>query len=165
MEKKTIFTLTLLLFLISCAKEENFSCDKSEIGNLIEKRDAFEFKIVNRQKVYFKSIEKLKYLKNNEGYYSCNWGKEINKLEDHLNNHKVIYSHQFEVNKFGQALSYVLPGIILLGLLFSIVCIYLLFKNKQVNDVQRLTYLILIIFVPILGAIIYWSKRKNSTKN
>lgn len=65
-----------------------------------------------------------------------------------------------EIDKSAMVLSYVLPVTLLLLLLTIPIAIVMLFRDKSINDIQRLTYLMLIILVPVLGAIIYYRKRR-----
>jgi hypothetical protein len=65
-----------------------------------------------------------------------------------------------EIDKSAMVLSYVLPVTLLLLLLTIPIAIVMLFRDKSINDIQRLTYLMLIILVPVLGALIYYRKRR-----
>ena len=65
-----------------------------------------------------------------------------------------------EIDKSAMVLSYVLPVTLLLLLLTIPIAIVMLFRDKSINDIQRLTYLMLIILVPVLGDIIYYRKRR-----
>jgi hypothetical protein len=65
---------------------------------------------------------------------------------------------------FGDAIGYVLPGLLLISLLLIPLGAILLFCEKGISDIQRLTYLLLILFVPIVGFLIYlkqWKARRE----
>ena len=121
--------------------------------------------IVNRDELRFKHSSSKKFPTYEDDYCACRWSSELSALEDSLKTHGINnYQFRFERDNFGYALGFVLPGLILLSILLIPIGAVLLFREKGITDTQRLTYLILILFVPIVGFVIYLVQRKSSTK-
>lgn len=125
--------------------------------------------IVNKEELRFKNSSSKKFSTYKDDYCACRWSSELSVLEDSLKTHGMSnYRNVKETDNFGYALGFVLPGLILLSILLIPIGAVLLFREKVITDTQRLTYLILILFVPIVGFVIYvmqrrrrWFTRKN----
>ncbi len=122
--------------------------------------------IVNKEELRFKHSSTMKFPTYENDYCSCRWSKELSTLEDSLKAQGLSnYRNIKETDNFGLALGWVLPGLIILSLLFIPIGAVLLFREKGITDTQRLTYLILILFVPLVGFLIYvMQKRRRSFK-
>ena len=163
--KQIIYFFFLAIILSSCSDKPPMACNDTEIFSIINKNQISQISITNNEKIRFRHTSSYKYVKDQEGYCSCLWQDNFSILGDSLQKKNISYEMIYETNKWGVALSYVLP-VTLIFLLFTIpVGIVLLFRDKTINDIQRLTYLILIILVPVLGAMIYLRKRGRNIKH
>jgi len=118
--------------------------------------------IVNRDELRFKHSSSKKFPTHEDDYCACRWSSELSALEDSLKTHGISnYRNVRETDNFGYALGFVLPGLILLFLLLIPIGTVLLFREKGITDTQRLTYLILILFVPVVGFVLYVMQRRR----
>lgn len=160
--------LTLFLFLIllaSCSTKKTTPCQEADVYSIIREKKMTDLLIVNKEELRFKHSSTKNFPKYEKDYCSCQWSSELSSLEDSLQTHNLSnYRNIRETDKFGIALSWVLPGLILLAVLLIPIGAIVLFREKGISDTQRLTYLILILFVPIVGVIIYIVQRRSRRK-
>jgi hypothetical protein len=117
--------------------------------------------ILNKEELRFKHSSTKQFRTNENGYCACLWKQDLPTLEDSLQTHGLSnYQNKMEKDNFGTALGYVLPGLLLISLLLIPLGAILLFREKGISDIQRLTYLLLILFVPLVGFLIYLKQRK-----
>lgn len=153
-----------LMFLTQCQNKRVAVCQKHKLFNDIHNKEIYDVKILNREKVVFKSKETINFQANDQIEYVCIFQSDINQLEDSLNFYKIYYLNQNETNTIASIISYLLPIFFILVFSASIITIFFLLRDQNFNDSQRLIYLILIIFVPIMGCIIYLLKRRDFKK-
>jgi hypothetical protein len=156
--------LILILFsalLSSCSNKKPSTCVESDIYALIREKKMTDLTIINREELRFKHSSTKQFPTNENGYCTCLWEKDLPALEDSLQTHGLSnYQTKMERDNFADALGYVLPGLLLISLLLIPLGAILLFREKRITDIQRLTYLLLILFVPLVGFLIYLKQRK-----
>ena len=117
--------------------------------------------IINREELRFKHSSTKKFPTNENGYCACLWKQDLPALADSLQTYGLSnYQIKIERNNFGVALGYLLPGLLFISLLLIPLGAILLFREKSITDIQRITYLLLILFVPLIGFLIYLAQRK-----
>ncbi len=156
--------LILILFsalLSSCSTKKSPPCVESDIYALIREKKMTDLTIMNREELRFKHSSTKQFATNENGYCACLWKQDLPALEDSLQTHGLSnYQTKMERDNFADALGYVLPGLLLISLLLIPLGAILLFREKRITDIQRLTYLLLILFVPLVGFLIYLKQRK-----
>ena len=157
--------LFILALLSSCSTKKPSLCVESDIYTIIREKKMTDLTIINREELRFKHSSTKKFLTNENGHCACLWKQDSPALEDSLQTYGLSnYRNIIETNKFGIALSYVLPSLILFSLVLVPIGAVMLFREKGITDIQRLTYLILILFVPVIGFVIYLVQINRSKK-
>ena len=135
---------------------------ESDIYTIIREKKMTELTIVNKEVLRFKHSSAKKFPTYEDDYCVCRWSSELPALEDSLKTHGLSnYQIKIERDNFGIALGYILPGLLLISLLLIPLGAIMLFREKGITDIQRLTYLTLILFVPVIGFLIYLAQRKG----
>jgi hypothetical protein len=157
--------LFILALLSSCSNKKPSTCVESDIYALIREKKMTDLTIMNREELRFKHSSTKQFPTNENGYCACLWKQDLPALEDSLQTHGLSnYQTKMERDNFADALGYVLPGLLLISLLLIPLGAILLFREKRITDIQRLTYLLLILFVPLVGFLIYlkqWKARRE----
>ena len=157
--------LFILALLSSCSTKKPSLCVESDIYTIIREKKMTGLLIVNKEELRFKHTSTKKFPTYEDDYCACLWSNKLASLEDSLQTHGLSnYRNIREINKFGLALSYVLPSLILFSLVLVPIGAVMLFREKGITDIQRLTYLILILFVPVIGFVIYLVQINRSKK-
>jgi hypothetical protein len=162
MSKNTLFLLLILILVASCSPKKPTPCVEADVYSVIREKKMTDLIIVNSNELRFKHSSKKNFPTFEDDYCACLWSNKLASLEDSLQTHRLSnYRNIRETNKFGLALSYVLPSLILFSLVLVPIGAVMLFREKGISDTQRLTYLILILFVPVVGFVIYMAQRKG----
>ena len=163
MIKTTLFFI--LILVASCSPKKSTPCVESDVYSIIREKKMADLLIVNKEELRFKHTSTKKFPTYEDDYCACLWSSKLASLEDSLQTHGLSnYRNVREIDNFGYALGFVLPSLIFLSLLLIPVGAVLLFREKGITDIQRLTYLILILFVPVFGFVIYLVQRKRRRK-
>ena len=159
--KPIFYLLFILILLSSCSNKKLSTCVESDIYALIREKKMSDLTIINREELRFKHSSTKQFPTNENRYCACLWKQDLPALEDSLQTHGLSnYQTKMERDNFADALGYVLPGLLLISLLQIPLGAILLFREKGITDFQRLTYLLLILFVPLVGFLIYLKQRK-----
>lgn len=163
MIKTTLFFI--LILVASCSPKKSTPCVESDVYSIIREKKMADLLIVNKEELRFKHTSTKKFPTYEDDYCACLWSSKLASLEDSLQTHGLSnYRNVREIDNFGYALGFVLPSLIFLSLLLIPVGAVLLFREKGITDIQRLTYLILILFVPVVGFVIYLVQRRRRRK-
>jgi hypothetical protein len=163
MIKTTLFFI--LILVASCSPKKSTPCVESDVYSIIREKKMADLLIVNKEELRFKHTSTKKFPTYEDDYCACLWSSKLASLEDSLQTHGLSnYRNVREIDNFGYALGFVLPSLIFLSLLLIPVGAVLLFREKGITDTQRLTYLILILFVPVVGFVIYLVQRRRRRK-
>ena len=163
MIKTTLFFI--LILVASCSPKKSTPCVESDVYSIIREKKMADLLIVNKEELRFKHTSTKKFPTYEDDYCACLWSSKLASLEDSLQTHGLSnYRNVREIDNFGYALGFVLPSLTFLSLLLIPVGAVLLFREKGITDTQRLTYLILILFVPVVGFVIYLVQRRRRRK-
>jgi hypothetical protein len=155
----------ILILVASCSPKKSTPCVESDVYSIIREKKMADLLIVNKEELRFKHTSTKKFPTYEDDYCACLWSSKLASLEDSLQTHGLSnYRNVREIDNFGYALGFVLPSLIFLSLLLIPVGAVLLFREKGITDTQRLTYLILILFVPVVGFVIYLVQRRRRRK-
>ncbi len=155
----------ILILVASCSPKKPTPCVESDVYSIIREKKMTDLLIVNKEELRFKHSSSKKFPTYEDDYCACRWSSEFSVLEDSLKTHGISnYRNVKETDNFGNALGFVFPGLILLSILLIPIGAVLLFREKGITDTQRLTYLILILFVPVVGFVIYLVQRRRRRK-
>ena len=159
---KPIFYLFFILILLSsCSTKKPSPCVETDIYTIIREKKMTDLTIINREELRFKHSSTKKFPTNENGHCACLWKQDLPALEDSLQTYGLSnYQNKMERDNFGVALGYILPGLLLISILLIPLGAILLFREKGITDIQRLTYLLLILFLPLVGFLIYCKQRK-----
>jgi hypothetical protein len=134
---------------------------ETDIYTIIREKKMTDLTIINREELRFKHSSTKKFPTNENGHCACLWKQDLPALEDSLQTYGLSnYQNKMERDNFGVALGYILPGLLLISILLIPLGAILLFREKGITDIQRLTYLLLILFLPLVGFLIYCKQRK-----
>ena len=165
MKKNALFFLLILILVASCSTKKPAPCVEADVYAIIREKKMTELILVNKKELRFKHTSTRKFPTYTNDYCACEWSNEFTSLEDSLKSNGLSnYRNIRETDNFGLALGFVLPGLILLSLFLVPIGAVMLFREKGISDIQRLTYLILILFIPVVGFVIYVVQRKRRRK-
>jgi hypothetical protein len=164
--KLFLYPLIILALLSSCSNKKPSTCVESDIYALIREKKMTDLTIINREELRFKHSSTKLFPTNENRYCACLWKQDLPALDDSLQTHGLSnYQNKMERDNFADALGYLLPGLLLISLLLIPLGAILLFREKGITDIQRITYLLLILFLPLVGFLIYCKQRKVRDNN
>jgi hypothetical protein len=160
--KPISYLLLILALLSSCSTKKPSPCVESDIYTIIREKKMTDLTIINKKELRFKHSSTKKFPTNENGHCACLWKQDLPAIEDSLQTYGLSnYQIKIERDNFGVALGYLLPGLLLISLLLIPLGAILLFREKGITDIQRLTYLLLILLVPTVGFMIYMVQRRG----